>query len=253
MRTPIVAGNWKMNTTLDEALALVGELQPEIESLSGVVRVVCPPFVSLAAVAERLRGSSVQIGAQNMYAEKSGAYTGEVSPLMVQGLADYVVLGHSERRQYFGESDDLVNRKVRLALECGLTPIVCVGENLAQNEAGQTEAVVGRQVQGALAGLDAEAQLVLAYEPIWAIGTGRAASAPEANATIGVIRRAAANVLGQQAAAGLRIQYGGSVTPDNFPEFIAQPEIDGALVGGASLKAPLFAEICRQAVAAPSG
>jgi triosephosphate isomerase len=250
MRTPIVAGNWKMNTTLDEALALIEALRPELEPLDGVDRVVCPPFISLAAAAERLRGSATKVGAQNMYYEKSGAYTGEISPLMLQGLADYVILGHSERRQFFCETDEAVNRKAKVALDFGLTPIVCVGENLEQNEGGQTEAVVGSQVELGLAGLQDSGRLVVAYEPIWAIGTGRAATAEDANRVIGFIRQTAARVLGQQAADALRIQYGGSVTPDNFPDFIRQPEIDGALVGGASLKASLFAEICRQAAAA---
>jgi triosephosphate isomerase len=247
MRRPIVAGNWKMDTTLPEAIALVEALRPELAALQGVECVVCPPFVSLAAVRERLAGSNLRLGAQNMYSEPSGAFTGEISPLMLQGLVEYVILGHSERRQYFQETDEQVGKKVRLALEHGLTPIVCVGENLEQNEAGQTEQVIGRQVEGALTGITEPGGLVLAYEPVWAIGTGRAASAEDANRVIGFIRQAAGQALGSAAAEALRIQYGGSVTPDNFPDFIAQPEIDGALVGGASLRAPLFAEICRQA------
>lgn len=249
MRTPIVAGNWKMHTTLSEALALVDALRPELEPLDGVERVLCPPFISLAPLSERLRGSSIRLGAQNMYAEKSGAFTGEISPLMLQGLADYVILGHSERRQYFGETDDLVGRKVRAALEHGLVPIICVGENLEQNEAGRTEEVVGRQLRAALDGVPASASFVVAYEPVWAIGTGRAAQPSQANDVIGFIRRIVGELLGGDAAARTRIQYGGSVTPDNFPGFIEQPEIDGALVGGASLKAPLFSAICRQAAA----
>jgi triosephosphate isomerase len=168
-------------------------------------------------------------------------------------LVEYVIIGHSERRQYFGESDEWVNRKVKAALEHGLTPIVCVGENLEQNEAGQTEAVVGGQVKRALEGVNDPAGLIIAYEPIWAIGTGRAASADDANRVIGFIRATADDLLGPETAGAMRIQYGGSVTPDNFPEFIRQPELDGALVGGASLKAPLFAEICRQAAQAKSG
>jgi triosephosphate isomerase len=242
-----------MNTTLDEALALVDALRPELETLEGVDRIVCPPFISLAVVAERLRGSAIKVGAQDVYFEKRGAYTGEVSPPMLQGLVEYVIIGHSERRQYFGESDEWVNRKVKAALEHGLTPIVCVGENLEQNEAGQTEAVVGGQVKRALEGVNDPAGLIIAYEPIWAIGTGRAASADDANRVIGFIRATADDLLGPETAGAMRIQYGGSVTPDNFPEFIRQPELDGALVGGASLKAPLFAEICRQAAQAKSG
>ena len=253
MPTPIVAGNWKMNTTVAEALALVDEMRPDLEALSDVECVVCPPFISLAAVAERLAGSSLRVGAQNMYVEESGAYTGEVSPLMLEGLVDFVILGHSERRQYFHETDELVRDKLRVALAHALTPILCVGENLEQYEAGQTQAVVRRQVESALDGLVERRELVVAYEPIWAIGTGRAANAADANAAIGFIREVATDVLGTEGALGLRIQYGGSVTPDNFPDFIRQPEIDGALVGGASLKAPLFVEICRQAAAVKRG
>ena len=247
MRRPIVAGNWKMNTTLVEALALVDSLRPELSKLDGVDCVICPPFISLATVADRLSGSQIQVGAQNMWIERSGAYTGEISPLMLHGLASYVILGHSERRQYFGETDEIVNRKARLALEQGLTPIVCVGESLEQRESGQTEAVLERQVRGALAEISDPKGLVIAYEPIWAIGTGRAATAELASGAIGLIRRTAGEALGASAAEALRIQYGGSVTPDNFPDFIAEVEIDGALVGGASLKADSFAGICRQA------
>ena len=250
MRKPIVAGNWKMNTSVAEGLALIDGLRPELEALVDVDCVLCPPFISLAAAAERLAGSSVRLGAQNMYFESSGAYTGEISPLMLQGLVDFVILGHSERRQYFQETDELVAQKVRAALDHGLTPIVCVGENLEQNEAGQTEAVVGRQLEAALDGLIEPPELIVAYEPVWAIGTGRAANAAEANAVIGFIRKVATDVLGTGGALRLRIQYGGSVTPDNFPDFIRQPEIDGALVGGASLKSDQFLEICRQAAAA---
>lgn len=261
-RTPIVAGNWKMNTTIAEGLALVDAMMPRLNSLDGVDRVVCPPFVSLGTIAERLRGTDVAVGAQNMHPETKGAYTGEVAPGMLQGLATHVILGHSERRQYFHEDDALVNRKVRAALAAGLTPIVCVGETLEQNEAGETEAVVTRQVRGALEGIDEFSRvrgnltwLVVAYEPIWAIGTGRAATAEGANQTIGLIRRAIADVIGTDAAGGsagemVRIQYGGSVTAENFTEIIAQPEIDGALVGGASLKADQFLEIVRLARAA---
>jgi triosephosphate isomerase len=249
-RIPIVAGNWKMNTTLAEGLALVDAMLPRLQGLDGVERVVCPPFVSLAAIAERLRGTPVKAGAQNVHPEPKGAYTGEIAPGMLQGLADYVIVGHSERRQYFGEDDAFVNRKVQAALGGGLTPIVCVGETLEQNERGETESVVTRQTRAALAGLQGVPDLVIAYEPIWAIGTGRAATAEGANATIGLIRRAAGEALGADAARQLRIQYGGSVTAENFADFIAQPEIDGALVGGASLRADQFVEIVRLAQAA---
>jgi triosephosphate isomerase (TIM) len=252
-RTPIVAGNWKMNTTVAEGLALVDAMLPRLQALRGVERVLCPPFVSLVPISDRLRGTDVVVGAQNVHPEPKGAFTGEISPLMLQGIARYVIVGHSERRQYFGEDDAFVNRKVGAALAAGLTPIVCVGESLEQNERGETSAVVTRQIRGALDGVDRAHELVIAYEPIWAIGTGRAATAEGANATVGVIRAALAEVAGNEVAANIRIQYGGSVTAENFGEFIAQPEIDGALVGGASLKADQFVEIVRVAGASVKG
>jgi triosephosphate isomerase len=250
-RQPIVAANWKMNTTISEGLALVDTLLPELQSYSAVERVVCPPFVSLSAVAERLRGTGIAVGAQNMYAEPKGAFTGEIAPTMLEGLASFVILGHSERRQYFCEDDTLVNRKVKAALLTGLVPIVCVGETAEQNERGETETVVTRQVRSALDAVDHLSAIVIAYEPIWAIGTGRAATPEGANATIALIRRTVAEVGGQAVADGLQVQYGGSVSPENFAAFIAQPDIDGALVGGASLKADQFLEIVRLAARPP--
>jgi triosephosphate isomerase len=249
-RRPIVAGNWKMNTTLPEARELASALRDPLSTLVGVDTVLCPPFVSLAVVGEIIEGTAITLGAQNCYFELKGAFTGEVSaPMLVSAGCQYVILGHSERRQYFGETDAVVAHKLRASLDRGLTPIVCVGENLEQNEAGKTEAVVGGQVRGALSGLanDLVAKLVIAYEPVWAIGTGRAASADGANATIGFIRRSVGELAGPEVARGLRIQYGGSVTPANAAELFAQPEIDGALVGGASLKAADFVAICRAA------
>jgi triosephosphate isomerase (TIM) len=246
-RKPIVAGNWKMNTTIAEGLGLVDAMLPRLQAFSSVERVVCPPFVSLSAVAERLHGTDIGVGAQNLYPEPKGAFTGEVAPGMLEGLATYVIVGHSERRQYFGEDDALVNRKVKAALEVGLVPIVCVGESLTQNEAGETEAVVSRQVRGALDGVEHVSALVIAYEPIWAIGTGRAATPEGANATIAIIRQTVGEIGGSAVAQGMRIQYGGSVTAENFGAFIAQPDIDGALVGGASLRADQFVEIVRLA------
>jgi triosephosphate isomerase len=248
-RRPIVAGNWKMNTTLAEGLALVDEMLPLLQGISSVERVVCPPFISLAAVAERLKGTAVGVGAQNVYPEAKGAYTGEISPGMLEGLASYVIVGHSERRQYFAEDDAFVNRKVQAALEVALVPIVCVGDTLEQNERGEAEEVVARQVRGALAEVEHASGVVIAYEPIWAIGTGRAATPEGANATIAVIRRTLGEIAGEAAAQGIRIQYGGSVTAENFGAFIAQPDIDGALVGGASLRASQFVEIVRLAAA----
>ena len=248
-RRPIIAGNWKMNNTLAESLALVDAMMPRLQTFSSVERVVCPPFTSLPAVSERLRDSDVGVGAQNMCPEPKGAFTGEVSPLMVKEFAQYVILGHSERRQFFCEDDALVNRKVKAALSNGLRPILCVGESMEQMDRGETESVVTRQVRADLEGADDLSTLVIAYEPVWAIGTGRAATAEGANATIGGIRKAIAELAGAHAAEALRIQYGGSVTPDNFAAFIAQPEIDGALVGGASLRADQFVEIVRLAAA----
>jgi triosephosphate isomerase len=246
MRLPIIAGNWKMNTTVEEAVALVRDMLGGLEDIGGVEKVVCPPFISLAEVAPVLEKSSVKLGAQNLHFEEKGAYTGEVSPVMLAGLCQYVIVGHSERRQYFGETDEIVNRKVKAALKFKLTPIMCVGETLAENEAGKTEEVVTRQVKKGLTGIDKAGGLVIAYEPIWAIGTGKAATGKQANVTIGLIRRIVRELYGGDVAEGLRIQYGGSVTPANIVEFISQPEIDGGLVGGASLKAPDFVSIVEQ-------
>lgn len=248
MRTPIVAANWKMNKTLTEALELTRGLLEQIQSYPQVERVICPPFVALAGVTTLLARTGVGLGAQNMHWEKSGAFTGEISAPMLVGLCQYIIIGHSERRQYFGETDETVNKKVKAALAHGLTPIICVGENLAENEAGQTAAVVTRQTQGAYAGLtEAEAlKTVIAYEPVWAIGTGKAATPAGANAVIGVhIRGAISNLYSAAVADALRVQYGGSVTAANAAELMTQPDIDGALVGGASLKPAEFGAIVK--------
>ncbi|MDY6834126.1 MAG: triose-phosphate isomerase [Chloroflexota bacterium] len=246
MRLPIIAGNWKMNTNINEAEVLVREMLNDLDRISSVERVLCPPFVSLSVVRNLIHTSSIKLGAQNMYFETKGAYTGEVSPMMLSGLCEYVILGHSERRQYFGESDEIVNRKVQVALKSGLKPIVCVGERLEENESGKTEEVVTRQVRGAFAGIDNIAETVIAYEPVWAIGTGKAATGDQANAVMGLIRQTVHKLYGDRVAESIRIQYGGSVTGANIAEFIAQPEIDGALVGGASLKAGEFVQIVAQ-------
>ena len=246
MRTPIIAGNWKMNTTVAEAAELVKAMKDKLNQITGVGKVLCPPIISLTAVKELIRGTSIKLGAQNMYFEKSGAFTGEVSPPMLAGLCEYVILGHSERRGYFGETDQIVNKKVKAALAVGLTPIVCVGESLKENEAGETIAVVTRQVKGAFEGIDSPKDTVIAYEPIWAIGTGKAATGAQANATIKVIRDTVAKLYGEQIAQAIRIQYGGSASSANIAEFISQPDIDGALVGGASLKAADFLGIVDQ-------
>ncbi len=246
MRTAIIAGNWKMNTTVAEAAELVKAMKDKLNLITGVEKVLCPPFVSLTTVRDLIKGTSIKLGAQNMYFERSGAYTGEVSPLMLVGLCEYVILGHSERRGFFGETDQMINKKVKAALAANLTPIVCVGESLKENEAGETIAVVTRQVKGAFEGIDNLRGTVIAYEPIWAIGTGKAATGVQANATIKVIRDTVSRLYGDQAAKSIRIQYGGSVNSANIAEFISQPEIDGALVGGASLKAADFLGIVEQ-------
>ncbi|MFW0860245.1 MAG: triose-phosphate isomerase [Dehalococcoidia bacterium] len=246
MRTPIIAGNWKMNTTIGEAVSLAKTMKDRLEGISGVEKVLCPPFVSLGAVREILEGSSIGLGAQNMYFEEKGAYTGEVSPLMLAGLCQYVILGHSERRGYFGETDEIVNKKIKTALKAGLKPIVCVGETLEENEDGKTGEVITRQVRAALDGLLSLENLVIAYEPIWAIGTGRAATEEQANAAIRLIRNVAGELYGGATAQGLRILYGGSTNSANIAALIAQPEIDGALVGGASLKADEFVSMVKQ-------
>jgi len=249
MRTPIIAGNWKMNTTVQEAADLVSEMLGFLERLREVERVICPPFLSLVTVGRLLRATSVKLGAQNMYFEEKGAYTGEVSPLMLAGLCQYVILGHSERRQYFKETDRMINRKVKAALAHGLSPILCVGERLEENEAGRTEEVVTGQVKRGLAGVKSPGGLVIAYEPVWAIGTGKAATGKQANETIGIIRATVAELFGPKVAAAIRIQYGGSVSSTNIAEFLKQPDIDGALVGGASLKAKEFLSIVEHTAA----
>jgi len=246
MRTPFVAGNWKMNATLAEASALVGEMREGLDRIEGVDKVLCPPFIFLAMIAELLRGTSIKLGAQNMHFEEKGAYTGEVSPLMLVDLCQFVILGHSERRQYSGETDQIVNRKVRVALKAGLIPILCLGERLEDKEAGKTEEMVTRQVKGALDGIKSLGGLVIAYEPVWAIGTGMAATPLESNATIELLRRTVAELHGEEFAQGMRILYGGSVTASNISGFMEQAEIDGALVGGASLKSQEFVDIVDQ-------
>jgi len=246
MRVPMIAGNWKMNTTVSEAVELVNEMRPGLDEVANVDKVICPPFISLAAVGELIKGSSIKLGAQNMYFEERGAYTGEISPLMLADLCEFVIIGHSERRHYFSESGETVNKKVRAALRAGLKPILCIGERLEENEAGRTAEVITEQLRSSLAGIDYLSGLIIAYEPVWAIGTGRAATGGQSNETAGLIRRNIAELYDREIARDLRILYGGSVTADNIVEFIQQPEIDGALVGGASLKADQFLSIVRQ-------
>ncbi|MGA8849301.1 MAG: triose-phosphate isomerase [Dehalococcoidia bacterium] len=246
MRIPFVAGNWKMNTTAPEAEQLVIEMLEKLDRIERVEKVLCPPFVSLVAISMMLQGSSIKLGAQNMYFETKGAYTGEISPLMLRELCEFVILGHSERRWYFGETDEVVNKKVRAALANKLKPIVCVGERLVENEAGKTEEVVNKQVTAALNAIEPVHDLVIAYEPVWAIGTGKAARGKQAAATIQFIRDIVTKLWNKSIAQDLHILYGGSVTDANIAEFISHPEIDGALVGGASLKAEEFVSIVEQ-------
>ena len=234
-----------MNTTVTEALRLVEAMKKRLDAVAGVEKVVCPPFVSLASVADALRGSAIGLGAQNMYFEEKGAYTGEISPIMLAGFCQYVILGHSERRGYFGETNEMVNKKIKAALAVNLKPIVCVGETLEENEAGRTEEVVARQVKAALEGLSSIANLIIAYEPIWAIGTGKSATEEQANDTVGLVRKVVASIFGA-AAQELRIQYGGSANASNIAALMSQPEIDGVLVGGASLKADEFVSMVEQ-------
>jgi triosephosphate isomerase len=248
MRRPILAGNWKMNKAPADAVVFVKALGPLVAAYPQVETVVCPPFVALPGVAAALKGGPVGVGAQNLHWAESGAFTGEVSGTMLAGLVEYVIIGHSERRQFFNETNEMVNQKLKIALEHGLKPIVCVGENLEQNEAGLTDSLVSGQVHAAFAGLSAaQAQgVVLAYEPIWAIGTGRNATPEVANRVCGsVVRAAIADLYGEPVAEGIRIQYGGSTNEKNIGSLMAMPDIDGALVGGASLKVDGFAEMVR--------
>ncbi|MGA7193434.1 MAG: triose-phosphate isomerase [Anaerolineales bacterium] len=250
MRRPLVAGNWKMNKTVEEARELVNSMAPKLREIQSVEKVLCPPFVSLLAVSALLKGSDIGLGAQNMYWEEKGAFTGEVSPAMVKESCQYVILGHSERRTYFGETDETVNKRLRAAQKVDLTPIVCVGETLQQYEAKQTNEVVARQIKFGLADIDSAfaPRIVVAYEPVWAIGTGKASSGPSANEVVGkVIRGALSELFGHQTAQAIRVLYGGSVTASNAAEFFGQSEIDGALVGGASLKVDEFVAITKAA------
>lgn len=256
IRTAIIAGNWKMNYGPNLATIFAQEIVPELAQLVSqhehIQCILCPPAISLAAVRQVLDAqpfSQVELGSQNMYFEDKGAFTGELSPTMVEELCSTVILGHSERRMIFGESDELVNRKTLAALHHHLRPIVCIGENEAQHDAGETGQVIRRQVQHSLANLPAQhaQEVVIAYEPIWAIGTGKAATSEEAEETISQIRELYSDMYGKEAASALRILYGGSVTSANIAEFMAHPAIDGALVGGASLKHD-FVEIVRKTV-----
>lgn len=249
MRKPIIAGNWKMNKTPKETAELINQLKPLVAQAECEV-VVCPPAVCLAAAAEALKGSNIKLGAQNVHWARSGAFTGEISADMLKALdVEYVILGHSERRQYFGETDEGVNKRALFALSNGLIPIICVGESLEQREKGVTAEVVSSQVREALKGFTAEnaADTVIAYEPIWAIGTGKTATSEQANEVIMQIRGVVRELFGEETAEKTRIQYGGSMNPKNAAELLAQPDIDGGLIGGASLKPEQFVEIINAA------
>lgn len=246
MRRPLIAGNWKMNKTLSAGAELVKDLIPLVKDVQDVEIAICPPTVNLYLLKMIIEGTNIALGAQNMYWEDSGAFTGETSPVMLRELCQYIIIGHSERRQYFGETDQMLNHKVKAALTHDLIPIICVGETLEEKEAKQTEKVCERQVLAALEGLTQEdvARVVIAYEPIWAIGTGRSATSLDANETIGYIRQVISAEF-SEAADKIRILYGGSVKPNNITEYMQQSHIDGALVGGASLNAESFAAIVK--------
>ncbi len=249
-RVPMIAGNWKCNMRLDSAFQLAGEIVSRANDIEGVEKVVCPPFIYLATVETALTMSTVLLGAQDVHWEDDVAATGKVGPEQLEELCDYVLIGHSERRHKFGETDEAVNRKVKAALKARILPILCVGETLEEREAGQMEDVLLRQTRSGLDGVDVPETLVIAYEPVWAIGTGKAATAEDAVTAISLIRRELASIAGEGTAEAVRILYGGSVTPDNIAEFMANEIIDGGLVGGASLKPEVFSEIIEKTAAA---
>lgn len=245
MRKPIIAGNWKMNKTISEAATLIEQLKPMIKGASCDI-VVCPTFLSLPLVVELCKGTEIKVGAQNMHFEDEGAFTGEISPKMLKELGvEYVIIGHSERRQYFNETDETVNKKLKAAFSHDITPILCVGESLEERELEITKEVLAKQIKLDLTGLSKEQveRLVIAYEPIWAIGTGKTATADDANNTIGFIRSVVSELYGCDVSDKVRIQYGGSVKPSTIKEQMAMEHIDGGLIGGASLKASDFAAI----------
>lgn len=249
MRKPIIAGNWKMHKTASEAVRLAKQLKVLVsEDVRNVEVVVCPPFTALSSVAEALKGSGILLGAQNVHWAEEGAFTGEISAGMLSDLScDYVIVGHSERREHFGETDDIVRRKVEAVLARGMSVIACVGETLEEREAGRTEEVIGREVDAIFQNLqlDDPSRLVVAYEPIWAIGTGQTATSTEAKRIADFVRDRIRSLMGDEFAQGVRIQYGGSVKPDNIADFMKEDGIDGALVGGASLEASSFAQIVK--------
>ena len=251
MRTPIIAGNWKLNTTISEAVELTSELKDLVEESTDIEIVVAPPFTALDAVGKVIKDSNIALAAQDVYWEDSGAWTGEVSVPMLKDVGcKYVIVGHSERRQFFNETDDSVNQKVKAVLSHGIHPILCVGEQLEDREAGRTEAVIKEHVTGGVANLSGDELLscVIAYEPVWAIGTGKTATPEQAQEVHNYIRNLLKEIYSNEIASQVRIQYGGSVKPENAAELMAQPDVDGALVGGASLQAESFAQIVKNAI-----
>ncbi|HZU76334.1 MAG TPA: triose-phosphate isomerase [Dehalococcoidia bacterium] len=249
-RVPVAAGNWKMNTTVSEGEQLCRELLDALGGFGGCEVLVFPPYTHLASLAKLLSGTRVGLGAQDLFWEPKGAFTGAVSAAMIRELARYVIIGHSERRQYFGETDQTVNRRLNAALDAGLAPVVCVGERLEERDTGRVEQVLERQVRGALVDITLPPAAMIAYEPVWAIGTGRAANGEQAEQAMRFIRDVVRREQGGEVADRTRLLYGGSVTPQNIAEFMAQPDVDGALVGGASLNAASFAEIARSIASA---
>jgi triosephosphate isomerase len=249
-RIPLIAGNWKMNTTVKDALSLIKSMQPGLNKINAVEKLICPPYVSLMAAHAIIKGGSIKLGAQNVFYEEKGAYTGEISPQMLADFCDYVIIGHSERRQILGETNEIINKKAKAVIAAGMKPILCIGETLEENEADQTKDVLGRQIFTCSDKTYFLSGMVIAYEPIWAIGTGKSATGDDANRTIGFIRQFISRLHGSGIADAVRILYGGSVSTSNITEYMKAPEIDGALVGGASLKADEFVSIVKQAAEA---
>lgn len=248
MRRPLIAGNWKMNENIAESVELVSQLKEMVSGVEGVEVVVAPPYTALGSVAATIKDSNIFLSAQNTFWEESGAFTGEISPSMLKDIGcQYTIIGHSERRQYFEETNEMVNKKLKAALKASLTPIVCIGETLEEREAGKTLTVIEKQLREGLNGLSSDEMevVVIAYEPVWAIGTGRTATPDQAQEVHQFIRKQIAQIFGERVAEKIRILYGGSVKPDNIDQLMAQRDIDGALVGGASLKADSFARIVK--------
>ncbi len=243
MRKPLIAANWKMHTTIEEAVQLVTKMLPGLQPIENVDKVICPPYISLYEIKKLLAGTSIKLGAQNMYYKEQGAYTGEISPRMLANLCSYVILGHSERRQYFSETNFIIKEKVKAAFDYKLIPILCIGESLNENEAGLTEIILKKQITESLGEIAPNQDLIVAYEPVWAIGTGKAATGSLAEKAIRLIRGFLADLWNREIAQSIRILYGGSVTSNNIIEFMQEPDIDGSLVGGASLKADEFVKI----------